>query len=155
MRVGYKRRHTASVVIIPLLCTVVFLCFCIHIFLKRAEPSFVAQTSNYSNTAFTDLVNKCILDIASKDEFSGFFNVTSTDGVSMVESNTAKINLMTSELLINVQNSLNNAFINHSDIFALTLTESNKAEVLTYALQELNIPSFLNNLLFSNFFLNC
>ena len=46
-----------------------------------------------------------------------------------------------------IQNSLNNAFINHSDIFALTLTESNKAEVLTYALQELNIPSFLNNLL--------
>ena len=110
MRVGYKRRHTASVVIIPLLCTVVLLCFCIHIFLKRAEPSFVAQTSNYSNTAFTDLVNKCILDIASKDDFSDFFNVTSTDGVSMVESNTAKINLMTSELLINVQNSLNNDY---------------------------------------------
>ena len=110
MRVGYKKRHTASVFIIPLLCTVVLLLFSMHIFLKRAEPSFIAQASDYSNTAFTDLVNKCILDIAQKEEFNDFFNIKSSDGLSMVESDTSKINLITSELLINVQNSLNNDY---------------------------------------------
>ncbi len=70
MRIGYRKKHTASVVIIPLLCTIALICFCAHIFLKRAEPSFIAQTSNYSNTAFTDLVNKCIIDIAKREEFN-------------------------------------------------------------------------------------
>ena len=37
-------------------------CVTAHFLLKRAEPVFVAQTSNYSNTAFTDLVNKCIIN---------------------------------------------------------------------------------------------
>lgn len=110
MRIGYKRKHTATVLIPPLLCTLILLCFCAHIFLKRAEPSFVAQTSNYSNTAFTDLVNKCIIDIAKRKEFDDFFEIVSADGVSMVEADTSKINSMTSELLINVQNALNNDY---------------------------------------------
>lgn len=110
MRLGYKRKHTATVLIPPLLCTLILICFCTHIFLKRAEPSFVAQTSNYSNTAFTDLVNKCIIDIAKRKEFNGFFEIVSADGVSMVEADTAKINLLTSELLIDVQNALNNDY---------------------------------------------
>lgn len=110
MRLGYKRKHTATVLIPPLLCTLILICFCTHIFLKRAEPSFVAQTSNYSNTVFTDLVNKCIIDIAKRKEFNGFFEIVSADGVSMVEADTAKINLLTSELLIDVQNALNNDY---------------------------------------------
>ncbi len=110
MRVGYKKKRTASVITIPLLCTLVLLCFCTHIFLKRAEPSFLAQTSNYSNTAFTDLVNKCIIDISKRDEFRDFFEIVSADKISMVESDTAKINRLTSELLINIQNSLNNDY---------------------------------------------
>lgn len=110
MRVGYKKKHTASVVIISLLCTLILLCFCVHLFLKRAEPSFIAQTSNYSNTAFTDLVNKCVIDIAKRDEFSELFKVVETDSLSMVEADTAKINLIVSELMINIQNSLNNDY---------------------------------------------
>ena len=110
MRLGYKRKHTATVLIPPLLCTLILLCFCTHTFLKRAEPSFVAQTSNYSNTAFTDLVNKCIIDIAKRKEFDDFFEIISSDGISMVEADTSKINLLVSELLIDVQNALNNDY---------------------------------------------
>lgn len=110
MRLGYKRKRTATVLIPPLLCTLILLCFCAHIFLKRAEPSFVAQTSNYSNTAFTDLVNKCIIDIAKRKEFDDFFEIVSSDGISMVEADTSKINLLVSELLIDVQNALNNDY---------------------------------------------
>ena len=110
MRLGYKRKHTASVVFLPLLCAVILLCFIAHIILKRAEPSFVAQTSNYSNTAFTDLVNKCIIDITKRKEYDDFFEIVSNDGVSMVEADTAKINTLVSELLISVQNALNNDY---------------------------------------------
>lgn len=109
MRIGYRKRRTASV-FIPLLCTIVLILIGTHIFLKRAEPSFIAQTSNYSNTAFTDLVNKCVIDIAKRDEFDNFFNIVSDDNLSMVEADTSKINLMVSELLINVQNELNNDY---------------------------------------------
>ncbi len=110
MRLGYKRKHTATVLIPPLLCTLILICFCTHIFLKRAEPSFVAQSSNYSNTAFTDLVNKCIIDITKRKEYDGFFEIVSSDGISMVEADTSKINLLVSELLIDVQNALNNDY---------------------------------------------
>ena len=106
MRVGYRRRHTASV-LIPMLCTLVFVCFLAHTILKRAEPAFVAQTSNYSNTAFTDLVNKCIIETTSKKEFDDFFKIVSSDGISMIEADTSKINSFTSELAINIQNALN------------------------------------------------
>ena len=110
MRLGYKRKHTASVVLLPLLCTIILFCLFAHIFLKRAEPSFVAQTSNYSNTAFTDLVNKSIINIAKRKEFNNFFEIVASDGVSMIEADTSKINAMVSELLIDVQNSLNNDY---------------------------------------------
>lgn len=110
MRLGYKRKHTATFVFVPLLCTLILLCFCTHIILKRAEPSFIAQTSNYSNTAFTDLVNKSIIKIAKREEYDDFFEIISSDGISMIEADTAKINLLTSELLIDVQNSLNNDY---------------------------------------------
>lgn len=109
MRFGYKKRHTAKVFIVPLLCLVVLL-YGLHSCLKRAEPIFVAQTSNYSNTAFTDLVNKCILDIAKTSEFSDLFKVISQDGVTAIEADTSKINLITSQLLINIQNALNNDY---------------------------------------------
>ena len=109
MRIGYKKRRTASVVL-PLLCAIALILSCTHIFLKRAEPSFIAQTSNYSNTAFTDLVNKCVIDIAKRDEFNSFFNIVSDDNLSIVEADTSRINLMVSELLVNVQNTLNNDY---------------------------------------------
>ncbi len=109
MRLKYKNRHTAMVFIVPLLCLAVLL-YGLHTFLKRAEPLFVAQSSNYSNTAFTDLVNKCILEIAKTDEFSDIFKVVSQDGVTAIEADASKINLITSQLLINVQNALNNDY---------------------------------------------
>lgn len=106
MRLGYKKRHSATVlIIIPLLC--VSLLFCFNLFLKRAEPSFVAQTSNYSNTAFTDLVNKCVISIAKTDDFKDFFSFVSSDDTSAIVADTSKINLITSQLLIDVQNALN------------------------------------------------
>lgn len=107
MKLGYKRAYTATAVFLPLLFALILICVFVHFLLKRAEPTFVAQTSNYSNTAFTDLVNKCILDITKRDEYDDFFEVVSTDGISMIEADTSKINLLTSELLINIQNSLN------------------------------------------------
>lgn len=107
MRLGYRKRHTAAVVLFPLLCAVVLICFICHTVLKRAEPAFVAQTSNYSNTAFTDLVNKCIIEITEREDYGDFFKIVSSDGIAMVEADTSKINVMTSKLLINIQNSLN------------------------------------------------
>ena len=80
MRLGYKKRHTAMVLIIPLLC-ITILSYALHKFLKRAEPIFVAQSSNYSNTAFVDLVNRCIINIADTNEFSDFFRTIDNNGI--------------------------------------------------------------------------
>lgn len=111
MRLGMrKRRHNLKAFVLPLFC--IFFVYCIHILLKRAEPSFVAQASNYSNTAFTDLVNKCIIDIAAKDDYKSFFAISknSDSKITAIESDTAKINLMKAELLINIQNALNSDY---------------------------------------------
>lgn len=110
MRVGYRRKHTATIIIISLLCVLILALILLHIFLKRAEPVFVAQTSNYSNTAFTDLVNKSIIKITETEEFEDFFRTVSTDGTTTIEADTAKINRITSKLLIEVQNTLNNDY---------------------------------------------
>ena len=110
MRMGYRKKNTATVIVFSLLCTLILICCSLHIVLKRAEPVFVAQTSNYSNTAFTDLVNKCIIDISKREEFDGFFEIVSKDGVSMVEADTSKMNILISELTINIQNTLNNDY---------------------------------------------
>ena len=110
MRMGYRKKNTATVICFSLLCTLIFICFFLHNALKRAEPVFVAQTSNYSNTAFTDLVNKCIIDISKHEEYDDFFEVISKDGISMVEADTSKINMLISELTINIQNALNNDY---------------------------------------------
>lgn len=48
---------------------------------------------------------------------------------------------------------LNSAFLNQGGVFSITITESNKAEVLKQALSEINIPEFLSNVL-SNFITN-
>ena len=110
MRVGYRRKHTATIVIISLLCVLIVVFVVLHIILKRAEPVFVAQTSNYSNTAFTDLVNKSIIKIAEKEEFKDFFHIISKDGTTAIEADTYKINTITSKLLIEIQNTLNNDY---------------------------------------------
>lgn len=104
MRLGMKckrKRHIVVFVIIP-----VFLCVS-HFFLKRAEPSFVAQTSNYSNTAFTDLVNKCVLNIVDKPEYKDLYKIVSQDGIKTLSANTSQINTIQSKLLIDIQNTLN------------------------------------------------
>ena len=79
-----------------------------HFFLKRAEPSFIAQASNYSNTVFTDLVGKCVIELAETEEFAEFFEIISDsrEKITAIEANTARINLIKSKLLINIQNAL-------------------------------------------------
>lgn len=110
MRLGIKRKHSIGL-IIPVLC-LCFLGFGIHHLLKRSEPVFTAQCSNYSNTAFTDLVNKCVIQSLESGEFEGFFRIISdsNERISAVEADTAQINRIKSELLINIQNSLNNDY---------------------------------------------
>ena len=107
MRLGYTKRHTATAIILPLLGVVIISLVLTHFLLKRAEPTFIAQTSNYSNTAFTDLVNKCVLNVTKTEQFGDFFKVVSSDGITAMESDTSKINLITSRLLIDIQNALN------------------------------------------------
>lgn len=109
MRLGFKRKNTAMFFIISLLCLVVLIYF-LHKFLKRAEPVFIAQSSNYSNTAFTDLVNECIINIVKKEEFSVFFKSNSVNGLSILEADTSKLNLVISQLLIDIQNALNSDY---------------------------------------------
>ncbi len=108
MKLGIKKRHSAGRIIIPALCLIALI-FGIHKLLKRAEPVFVAQCSNYSNTAFTDLVNKCVIELAQSDDFGNFFFVPhgSGDKITALEADTGQINLVTSKLLINIQNALN------------------------------------------------
>lgn len=110
MRIGYRKKHTVMVFVIPLLCVLILSFAVLHIILKRAEPVFVAQSSNYSNTAFTDLVNKSIIKIAETEEFSDFFEIISKNETTTIEADTAKINSITSKLLIEVQNTLNNDY---------------------------------------------
>lgn len=107
---GYRKRHTVTIIAIPLLCVIAILIIGIHIFLKRAEPVFVAQTSNYSNTAFTDLVNKSIINISGTDGFGSFFKPISSDTINGLETDTARINAAVSQLLIDVQNTLNSDY---------------------------------------------
>lgn len=111
MRLGMKKKHSTVYFAAAVLC-LVFIGFGIHFFLKRAEPAFCAQCSNYSNTAFTDLVNKCVLDTLDKNEFEGFFKIISgsNERINAVEADTAQINRVKSELLINIQNTLNNDY---------------------------------------------
>lgn len=111
MKIGFKRKRKRAVIVILLLFVIVFsLFYATHIFLKRAEPAFVAQTSNYSNTAFTDLVNKCILEITESEDFSGFFTPITVNNTTAFEADTAKINTIKAKLLINIQNALNNDY---------------------------------------------
>lgn len=110
MRIGYRKKHTVMVFVIPLLCVLILSIIVLHIILKRAEPVFVAQSSNYSNTAFTDLVNKSIIKIAETEEFSDFFEIISKEGTTTIEADTSKINSISSKLLIEVQNTLNNDY---------------------------------------------
>ncbi len=110
MRVGYRTKHTILLFVVVVLCVVVILGSILHLFLKRAEPSFIAQTSNYSNTAFTDLVNKCIINIAKTEDFKDFYTLDANGNNSLIIPDTAKINMITSRLLIDIQNALNNDY---------------------------------------------
>lgn len=95
--------------VISLLC---LLAFIIHILLKRAEPAFIAQASNYANTAFTDLVNGSILKIAEEKQFNDFYEIVFNENneVMLLRADTAKINNMVSELMIEIQSSLNSDY---------------------------------------------
>ncbi len=108
MRLGMKRKHSTWRIIVPVLC-LIFTVFCVHRLLKRAEPAFVAQCSNYSNTAFTDLVNKCVIAELEKGEFNSFFKIISDSGerITAVEADTAQINKVKARLMIDIQNALN------------------------------------------------
>lgn len=103
-----KRRSRKGVIVIFLLCFVILI-YSIHKLLKRAEPVFVAQSSNYSNTAFTDLVSKCVIRAADQEYFKDFYEIipNSTDGITALKADTAKINKAISNLMIDIQNSLN------------------------------------------------
>lgn len=85
-------------------------CLTAHFLLKRAEPVFVAQTSNYSNTAFTDLVNKCIIRSVDEGGFDEFLKVDSQSGITSMQTDTALINSTVSKLVIDIQNALNSDY---------------------------------------------
>lgn len=108
VRLGMKKKSRKRIVFV-LVLLIIALCAGLHIFLKRAEPAFVAQSSNYSNTAFTDLVNKCVINIAQTDEYSDFFEIITDDSnrITAIEANTSQINIIKSKLLIDIQNALN------------------------------------------------
>jgi sporulation protein YunB len=106
MRLGMRKRHSMGIIIILVLCLALI---CAKTVLKRAEPMFTAQCSNYSNTAFTELVNKCVIDSAESKEFKDFFKIISdsNERITAIEADTAKINIVKSSLLIDIQNALN------------------------------------------------
>lgn len=108
MRLGMKRRRSTGRLILPVLCLAIII-WIAHCLAKRAEPAFTAQCSNYSNTAFTDLVNKCILEELDSAEFEGFFKIIadSNERITAIEADTAQINRVKSRLLIDIQNALN------------------------------------------------
>lgn len=110
MRLGMRRGHSVWRFIMPALC--LFFIIGVHKLLKRAEPVFYAECSNYSNTAFTELVNRCVLDELNNHSFSGFFKTTTGSGgkITSVEAEAGEINKVRSELMINVQNALNNDY---------------------------------------------
>ena len=110
MRLGMRRKHSVWRFIMPALC--LFFIIGVHKLLKRAEPVFYAECSNYSNTAFTELVNRCVLDELNNHSFSGFFKTTtdSSGKITSVEAEAGEINKVRSELMINVQNTLNNDY---------------------------------------------
>lgn len=107
---GYKQKHTVTIFAAPLLCVIAIAIICVHIILKRAEPTFVAQISNYSNTAFTDLVQKSVINTSNTDDFGRFLMPIESEGVSGFEIDTAKINAAVSGLLIDIQNALNSDY---------------------------------------------
>lgn len=108
MRLGMKRKRVNLLPGVPIIFFVGAI-ISSGIILKRAEPAFVAQTSNYSNTAFTDLVNKCVLNIMEQEEYAELFitKTNSNERITAIEANTAKINKLNSALLIDIQNALN------------------------------------------------
>lgn len=108
MRLGMKRKRVS---LLPAALIFFFIGAIISsgIILKRAEPAFIAQTSNYSNTAFTDLVNKCVLNIMEQEEYAELFitKTNSNERITAIEADTAKINKLNARLLIDIQNALN------------------------------------------------
>ncbi len=109
MRLGIgKRRSRKRFIVIFLLCLIIIL-YSLHKLLKRAEPVFIAQASNYANTAFTDLVNKSVIKAAEQNEFSDFYSIirNESDRITALHADTAKINIIVSRLMIDIQNSLN------------------------------------------------
>lgn len=108
MRLGMKRK---SLKLLPVILIFFFVGVIISsgIVLKRAEPAFIAQTSNYSNTAFTDLVNKCVLKIMENGEYADLFitKTNSNEKITAIEADTVKINKLNAGLMIEIQNALN------------------------------------------------
>lgn len=88
----------------------IIVCAIAHCLLKRAEPVFVAQSSNYSNTAFTDLVNKCVIKAVEDGGFEEFFAVNSENGITAMQADTASMNSTVSKLMIDIQNALNSDY---------------------------------------------
>lgn len=110
MRLGIGKRHKRGKPLLIFSLFFVLTLFGLHRFLKRAEPVFVAQSSNYSNTAFTDLVNKCIVEAAKTEDFGNFFSYSSENGINTMHADTARLNLVVSQLMINIQNTLNSDY---------------------------------------------
>ena len=108
MRLGISG-HSRWKLLLP--CLFVLACVIIYVILKRAEPVFIAQCSNYSNTAFTDIVNRCVADMAGSGLMRDFFVNKDIKGkINALETDTAQINLVKSQLLINVQDALNDDY---------------------------------------------
>lgn len=109
MRLGIGKRHSRKRFILYFLLCLLMIAFFVHKILKRAEPVFIAQSSNYSNTAFTDIVNKCVINAAQQDSFKDFYEIVpnGNGNVSLLRADSSKINKVMSNLLIDIQNSLN------------------------------------------------
>ena len=135
MRLG-MRGHSRWKIIMP--CFFILACIATHIVLKRAEPVFVAQCSNYSNTAFTDIVNRCVADMARSGEMRGFF-INEGAGINSVETDTAQINFVRSQLLINVQDALNADY--PTDV-KIPMGSLSGFKLLTYYGPELSVKIF-------------
>jgi sporulation protein YunB len=101
---GVRRRRKKFVFIF----VIIFLILLICTVLKRLEPAYNSQISGYANSMANDVVNTAVNEAFSDEEYDSFVSVekNSDNKITAVGADTAKINRLKSQLLLQIQENI-------------------------------------------------
>lgn len=108
MRLGLSKNRSRYLPLVAMLVTLIFTVILFCAMLVKLQPYFIEYSKVYANNLANEIVNNAINNTFSDSKYESFTNVneSSSNAINTIETNSAKINRLKSEIINEIQENI-------------------------------------------------